>query len=317
MSDLALRRGRLPLEVVRQDVELLAVERRGDLVLGDEHLLARLKALCEVIERDPHLGADVGDDVRVEHERLARAAERIERADLDRRERRRCVAGVVTHRQDCIHCGRGSPDAGIRARYSRSVMKHPWLAYLVVSLLAIGAGVVIAGLPDNSPAAATVAPPTIATTTTTEVPDPTTTAAPTTVPETTEPETTEPETTEPETTEPETSEPETTDSVPEELPERGDLIVVAANGANVAGAALRMATLLEEFGYVDVAPLNGTDIVEFTVVYYADGFEEAAQRLAEDLDLLAEFVAPLEDAPEVADIPDGVELLVYIGRDRA
>ena len=95
------------------------------------------------------------------------------------------------------------------------------------------------------------------------------------------------------------------------------LIVVAANGANVAGAALRMATLLEEFGYVDIAQLNGTDIVEFSVVYYADGFEEAALRLAEDLDLLAEFVAPLDDAPAVVDLPDDVELLVYIGRDRA
>jgi hypothetical protein len=174
--------------------------------------------------------------------------------------------------------------------------------------------VAIAGLPDNSPAAATLAPPTTATTTTTEVPDPTTTVAPTTVPETTEPETTEPE---PDTTEPETSGPETTDSVPGELPERGDLSVVAANGANVAGAALRMATLLEEFGYVDIAQLNGSDIVEFTVVYYADGFEEAALRLAEDLDLLPEFVAPLDDAPSVADLPDDVELLVYIGRDRA
>jgi hypothetical protein len=179
-------------------------------------------------------------------------------------------------------------------------MKHQWLAYLIVALLAIGAGVAIAGLPDNSPAAATLAPPTVATTTTIEVPDPTTTVAPTTVPETTEPSTTE-----------------TTDSVPEELPERSDLIVVAANGANVAGAALRMATLLEEFGYVDIAQLNGSDIFEFSVVYYADGFEEAALRLAEDLALLPDFVAPLDDAPAVADLPDDVELLVYIGRDRA
>jgi hypothetical protein len=191
-------------------------------------------------------------------------------------------------------------------------MKHQWLAYLVVALLSIGAGVAIAGLPDTSPAAATLASPTTATTTTTEVPDPTTTASPTTVPETTEPETTEPEA-----SAPETSEPETTDSVPAELPERGDLAVAAANGANVAGAALRMATRLEELGYVDIAQLNGSDIVEFSVVYYADGFEEAALRLAEDLDLLAEFVGPLEDAPAVADLPADTELLVYIGRDRA
>jgi hypothetical protein len=191
-------------------------------------------------------------------------------------------------------------------------MKHQWLAYLVVALLSIGAGVAIAGLPDNSPAAATLASPTTATTTTTEVSDPTTTAAPTTVPETTELETTEPEA-----SAPETSVPETTDSVSAQLPERSELSVAAANGANVAGAALRMATRLEELGYVDIAQLNGSDIVEFSVVYYADGFEEAALRLAEDLALLAEFVGPLEDAPAVADLPADTELLVYIGRDRA
>jgi cytoskeletal protein RodZ len=200
-------------------------------------------------------------------------------------------------------------------------MKHQWLAYLVVALLSIGAGVAIAGLPDNTSVDATIVPPaTTTTTTTTEVPAPTTTVAPTTVPETTEPETTEPETTEPETTEttePETTAPETTDSVPGELPERSDLIVVAANGSNVAGAAQRMATRLEEIGYVDVAQLNGSDIVEFSVVYYAEGFEEAALRLAEELDLLDVFVAPLEEAPAVADLPDDVELLVYVGVDRA
>jgi hypothetical protein len=186
-------------------------------------------------------------------------------------------------------------------------MKHQWLAYLVVALLSIGAGVAIAGLPDNTPVDATIIPPTTtsSTTTTTEAPAPTTTVASTTVPDTTE------------TSEPETSAPETTDSVPAELPERSELAVVAANGANVAGAALRMATQLEELGYVDVLPLNGSDIVEFSVVYYADGFEEAALRLADDLGLLAEFVAPLDDAPAVADLPDDTELLVYVGRDRA
>ncbi len=68
-----------------------------------------LEPLGEVVEGDAHLGADVGDEVRVEHERFARASERLERADLDRCERRRCVAGVVAHRQDCIHRGHGDP----------------------------------------------------------------------------------------------------------------------------------------------------------------------------------------------------------------
>jgi len=184
-------------------------------------------------------------------------------------------------------------------------VKHQWLAYVIVGLLSIGAGVAIAGLPNNVPVDATIIPPT-----STEAPDPTvptTTVAPTTVPTTTEPETTEPETTAP----------ETTDSVPAGLPERSDLNVAAANGANVAGAALRVATRLEEIGYVDVLPLNGSDIVEFTVVYYADGFEEAALRLAEDLDLLPDFVGSIDDSPTVADLPADVELLVYIGSDRA
>jgi hypothetical protein len=64
-------------------VELLAVEHRGDLVLGDEHLLVRAQPLGELVEGDAHLGADVGDEVGVEHERLARAAQRLEGADLD------------------------------------------------------------------------------------------------------------------------------------------------------------------------------------------------------------------------------------------
>jgi hypothetical protein len=88
-------------------VELLAVEHRGDLVLGDEHLLVRAQTLGELVERDPHLGADVGDEIGIEHERLARTAQRLEGADLDRRERRpiRPIRPVrchhVAHRGDC------------------------------------------------------------------------------------------------------------------------------------------------------------------------------------------------------------------------
>ena len=182
-------------------------------------------------------------------------------------------------------------------------MKHQWLAYVIVGLLSIGAGVAIAGLPNNVPVDATIIPPT-----TTDAPEPTL-ATTTTAPATT--------TTEPETTEPETTEPDTTDSVPAELPERSEIIVAAANGANVAGAALRVATQLEELGYVDVLSINGTDIVEFTTIYFADGFEEAALRMADDLELLPDFVAPIEESPTLADLPADTELIAFIGRDRA
>ena len=147
-------------------------------------------------------------------------------------------------------------------------------------------------------------------------PLPPTTGA-TTGPDTTEPDATGPDNTEPDTTEPDTTEPDTTEAVPGELPDRSELSVVAANGANVAGAAGAAAARLQQIGYVDVLALNGTDIFEFTTVYYAEGFEEAALRMAEDLNLLPDFVAPIEDAPGVADLPADTELLPYIGRDRA
>lgn len=189
-------------------------------------------------------------------------------------------------------------------------MKHQWLAYVIVGLLSIGAGVAIAGLPDNVPVDATIVPPT-----TTEAPTPTvpeTTVAPTT---TAPPTTTEPDTTEPETTEPETTDPDDSETV--QLPERSELTVVAANGANIAGAAIRAVTRLEELGYVDVVTRNGTDIVELTTIYFAEGFEDAALRLSDDLDLLPDFVEPIEDAPSVTGLPADTELLAYIGIDRA
>ncbi len=193
-------------------------------------------------------------------------------------------------------------------------MKHQWVAYVIVALLSIGAGVAIAGLPDNVPVDATIIPPT--TTVAPEPTAPTTTLPPTTTtaPKTTEPDTTEPQTTEPE---PDTSGPETTEPELGAMPERGEIIVAAANGANVAGAASVIATRLETIGYVGVVLRNGTDIVDFTTVYFADGFEESALRLAEDLDLLPQFVAPIEDAPNVPDLAADTELLVYIGLDRA
>ena len=191
-------------------------------------------------------------------------------------------------------------------------MKHQWLAYVVVGLLSIGAGVAIAGLPDNVPVDATIIAPT-----TTEAPEPAS-ATTTTVPATNMPENTTPDSTDPTTTnDPNTNDPDTADSVPAELADRSAIVAAAVNGANVAGTALRVATALEDLGYVDVLPLNGTDIEELTTVYFADGFEEAALRMADDLDLPPESVAPIEDSPSVADLPADIELLVYIGRDRA
>lgn len=205
-------------------------------------------------------------------------------------------------------------------------MKSPWLAYAIVAVLAVGAGVAIAGLPDNSSvdATITVTGATDSTTaTTTSDTAPATSAVPTTEtsPATTAPAGTTAPTTPPVTTEaPATTTPETTaaptTSVPE-LIERSELAVVAANGSNVGGSASRMAARLEALGYVDVAPRDGTIVEEFTVVYFAEGLEGEALRLAGELDLLDEFIGPIDTAPNVIDLPPETQLLVYTGLDRA
>ncbi len=104
---------------------------------------------------------------------------------------------------------------------------------------------------------------------------------------------------------------------PPRLPDRNEIIVGAANGAGIAGAAARAVARLVDLGYVDVTPLDGTEVVELTTIYYADGFEAAAARMADDLDLLPEFIVPLAEAPEAVDLAVDTELLAYIGVDRA
>ena len=200
-------------------------------------------------------------------------------------------------------------------------MKHQWLAYVIVGLLSIGAGVAIAGLPDNSPVDCHDRSADLHRGSGTHSPE--TTAATTTTPPTTEPDVTvattnaATTTTAGSTTVPDTSEPDNTEPGAGDLPDRGELFTIVANGSNVSGAAARNVERLQAIGYTDISPRNGTTIVEFTTVYFADGLDDAALRLAEDLDVIADFVAPLSDAPEVLDLPADAELLAYIGIDRS
>lgn len=190
-------------------------------------------------------------------------------------------------------------------------MRRQWLAYVIVALLAIGAGVLIAGLPDTDSdddaviVTATIGPTDTSTPSTTD--SPATTESPTT---TETPETTAATTTAPPTTAAPTTEPEP------EIPDRAEMIVVVANGSGITGAAARNAERLTELGYENIRLRNGTQIFEFTTVFFAPGFEDAAARLAADLELLPDFVAPLEEAPVVVELPPDVQLLAYIGLDR-
>ena len=190
-------------------------------------------------------------------------------------------------------------------------MKHQWLAYIVVALIAIAAGVAIAGLPNDVPVSATIVVPS-----TTEVPGSTvvtTTTTTTAPPQTTVPTTAPPTTATSEVPSTTVVESTTPSSIP--LPDRDELVVASANGAGAQGAASRMAEQLNGLGYVDVQLFDGTDIIDFTVVYYAAGYEQAAARMAADLDLLPQFIAPIAEMPDVPGI-GLVQLVAYVGIDR-
>lgn len=187
-------------------------------------------------------------------------------------------------------------------------MKHQWLAYVVVAFLSVGAGVAIAGVPNDVPVDTTIIAPE-----TTEPVDQTPESTTTTVPATTVvPGTTEVTET---TVAPTTTTPEETTTTTVAPLERSEVAVAVANGAGAQGAAGRAADQLETLGYVDVRIFDGSDVVDLTVVYYIEGFEDEAARMAEDFDLLPEFVAPIEDAPNVVNLEDE-ELLLYVGIDR-
>ncbi len=146
------------------------------------------------------------------------------------------------------------------------------------------------------------APTTIATTTTS------TTLPPTTLPPTTMPPTTEAPTTLPPTTLPATTLPPTTLPPPDRafVP----VVVTAAglNGDRVGPTAY----LLSLAGWTNTRGVNGVVQLPVTTIFYADGFQNAAELMAVDMSLPVTQIAPIVGAPPVAGLGDGV-LLVYLG----
>lgn len=188
-------------------------------------------------------------------------------------------------------------------------MRNQWLAYVIVAVLAIGAGLAIAGLPSSETVDGTITVPS-STEVTTTLPPATTEPAP--APETTEPvETTEPPV--------EITTTTTSSTVPDDLPAREDVAVVVANGADVGGLATRTANDLRDLGYEDVTPTDGEESTDETVVYFDDGFEGAAERMVADLGIEPGLgaIQPIIVAPPISDDVDPIDLLVYLGQDRA
>ncbi len=137
-------------------------------------------------------------------------------------------------------------------------------------------------IPSPTIPATTISATTIPATSTTSTSTTTSTVAPTTIPPTTLP-----------------------------PPERG-VVPVVVTSASLAGERVGPTVyLLSLGGWTDVRGLNGAVQVPATVVYFADGFQNAAEVMAVDLQIPVTSVAPLATAPPVAGLGNAA-LVVYV-----
>lgn len=188
-------------------------------------------------------------------------------------------------------------------------MKAQAWVYVVVVVLSLGAGVAIAGTPDSVPP-----DPTLSSSATTEGGDgsvPVTTFTPGRV--AVDPELGDQVRTTPSTiaTSSTTATPTTTTLPP---PARAEIGLAVVNGAEVGGSATRTANALAEVGYVDIDTFDGDVIVDVTVIYAVEGFQAAADRLAEELGLGPDLVFPLVTAPPIDGLGDR-SVVLYLGRN--
>lgn len=94
------------------------------------------------------------------------------------------------------------------------------------------------------------------------------------------------------------------------------ITVLVANAAGgVAGLAGTLTDQVEAAGYQTAPPTNASPAVDESTVYYATGFEEAANQVAALFDPALE-VAPLPDPPPVGDLA-GASVVVLAGADLA
>ncbi len=214
-------------------------------------------------------------------------------------------------------------------------MRSNLVIAVLTAVLAIGAGVAIAGLPRATPGAdlrvremptissnpnitlpsATVQPlitgPPVSTGSAT-----TTTVAPTTVPKATMTTTTTPggevSVVTPRPTPTTTGPPDPGD----DLRERASLDVSVANGGAVNGIASATASALDTEGYSAVQPVDAENPTATTTVYYELGLELEAARLASDLGWDPVAIAPISEMPPLA-TDATFELVAMVGLDNA
>ena len=207
--------------------------------------------------------------------------------------------------------------------------------FLAVTLVSIGAGVAVAGIPARNSADLsdlTSVPSVAVTATSVESTSPPTPAP---SPETSTPivEETTPDTatSEPESTEPATTTTEPSESLPDTIAEstdttvaaspttrpaiaRTELPIVVVNGAGIAGVARQTADALQGLGYPPVRTLDGLEIVGATAVFAATGFQAEAEQLAIDAGLDPGSVFPISAVPAFSGGEDE-PLILYLGTD--
>lgn len=212
------------------------------------------------------------------------------------------------------------------------LVKPSVVVTVIAFVLAAAAGVVIAGLPSDTPGSGITITEIQAVNTSTSLvlapleveplTDPTeTTVAP--VVETTT--TTLPPTTTtigPPTTSAFLDQETTTTTVEEEdtatgdvLRERSELSVATANATDIGGVAGAHAEELTGYGYVGVSPVDSTPSAE-SAVYYQPGFELEAARMAEELGWGLLATAPYAELPTLQ-TDATFDLVALIGLDQA
>jgi hypothetical protein len=197
---------------------------------------------------------------------------------------------------------------------SRHTILNIVLAVIAATL--VGAVIYLDNVNDNPAASGTLTTATTSTTLAASTTDstmiPTTTIAPTDPPTTaapaTEAPTTVPPPTEPPPTEPPTTLPPTTLPPPERA-----LVPVVVTSAGSSGERVGPTVyLLSLGGWTDIRGVNGAVPAPFTIVYYVDGFQNAAEQMAVDMSLPLTSVAPLASAPPVSGLGNAA-LVVYLG----
>jgi hypothetical protein len=95
-------------------------------------------------------------------------------------------------------------------------------------------------------------------------------------------------------------------------PERGLVTVVVSSGSTVGQRLQPTVFFMSLAGHTNIRGVNGAVPLVKSVVFYADGFQAAAEVLALDAGLEVTDVAPMDEAPPVAGL-GLAQLLLYLG----